>query len=205
MSDEHVRYEDLIAHVFGEPSATDSTTIATHLESCAGCRATANRFAAVRATIELDRMPGPSISAIERVKGLMTAAPVVQQAFSPFSTLRRALASLTFDSRQAYALSGLRGSSDSYLLTYAHDDLELDVEIEPPATESESTWHLIGQLASDESLPSTEVTALGGRGHSKTVTTDEHGVFSFALEPGSYDLLIDREQDVVIVPEIDVG
>lgn len=205
MSDEHVSYEDLIAHLLGEIGDAGSTTIAAHLASCFECRATANRFASVRETIEADRIPGPSLSAIERVKDLMTASPVVQQAFSPLATLRRAIASLTFDSRQAYALSGLRGSTDSYLLTYVYDDLELDVEIELPANESESTWHLIGQLARDDARPPTKITAIGGRGHQESVTPDEHGVFSFALEPGSYDLLLVREQDLVIFPEIVVG
>jgi anti-sigma factor RsiW len=205
MSDGHAQHEELFAHLLGELGPGESELLTAHLEACAECRAMLARVEAVRSVIQADNAAGPSAAALARVKDLMANRKPTRALPSPIDSIRRVFAPLTFDSRQGYAMAGLRGSADSYLLTYEHGDIAFDLEIEPPMPGTDAPWHVTGQFASSETPLPAAVTVIGGRGLTVTASCDEHGVFSITLEPGDYDLQIVQDREVIVFPEIDVG
>jgi hypothetical protein len=202
MTENHIETDMLISIALGR--ADDAAV--PHLASCAECQATVSRVRAVQQTLHADaELAGPSASAIARVKSLAAASRPATRSYSPWAATRRLAATLTFDSRASYTGAGLRGSSDSYLLSFAMDDVSLDIELEPPAGRVPAPWSLVGQLSrNDEPFPA-EVVAVGDAGQPTVVESDEFGVFTMTLGPGQYDLQVQRDGDVVIVSEIDVG
>jgi hypothetical protein len=204
MTDHAIDYDTLIAYALGHPAGLDTATIKRHLAGCAECRETVGLITGATAVIRADAAVSPSAQALDRVHSLgrelaRTSAPGF------LTTVKRVLAELTFDGRQSYAAAGLRGASDSYLLTYEQGDAVVDLELEPPAPETAQLWRMTGQLDTPDLAASVELVVIGGRAARAIAATDAHGVFSLAIESGNYDLLFSLDDRVIVVPGVEVG
>lgn len=203
MTEHPVAYETLIALALGEPLDHETDALRSHLAACPECQATIRLLQTARETTQLDAHALPSAGALARVRGLLPMA--AKPAASPFAGLRRVFGALSFDGRQAYAAAGLRGSSDSYLLSFTEGESALDLEIEPPADEAPAHWQVTGQFDSPDLTAPADIAVIGGRATRALTSTDEFGLFSLAIEPGNYDILISLHDRVIVFPEVDVG
>ena len=151
MNDHPVSDDDLLAYAFGKPDPRKAPGIAAHITTCPSCAATLARIALVRATVRADVALVPSAAASMRVKALIAgrARPALERA-SVFASLRHVVASLTFDGRSALALSGLRGGTDAYVMSYALDALDVDLEIAPSGEREGDRWQVTGQVSAAE-------------------------------------------------------
>src|SRR5262245_41247585 len=114
---EHPESDELLAYSFGELGETTTASIAVHLATCAKCATTIERLALIQATVRADAAMAPSADARARVLALAAdrARPRTERA-SAFASLKRVVASLTFDGRSSTALAGLRGETTAYML-----------------------------------------------------------------------------------------
>lgn len=207
MTGDHVPLHSLIAYLLGETDEKESAHVSGHVAGCEACAASLSRAMSVQQTLRADRelAPGPSAAAIERVKSLVMPHHAASRPSAAIDVMRRVVAALTYDSRTVGAQAGLRGESTSYLLSFAHGHLSLDVEIEPSIDKASEHYSLIGQLSGEAVDEPDEVVIVGGRGFTSIVPCDDSGVFAVVLEPGRYDVLVDHDRELVVFSEIDVG
>jgi|GEM_PF-2356376 len=203
MTSHALTYDELILIAFENTDLSRDDARATHIAECSECQSTLRLFEATRTTVVVDATASPSTKAMNRVLGLIEhRKPQVAALPNP---VRRLFGALTFDSRAAYATAGLRGKSDSYLLSYEQEHATLDLEIEPAANKSSSVWHITGQFELPGQAGSADIAIIGGRGASIATHCDEFGVFSFAVEPGMYDLFVSLDDSTLVFPEVEVG
>jgi anti-sigma factor RsiW len=208
MNDHPISDDDLLAYASGDPVQRDNRPLAAHLATCPACAATLARFTLVQTSVRTDATIVPSAAAISRVNALIAGRrqPAPEQP-SIFATLKRVVASLTFDGRSTYALAGLRGSTDAYLMRYAHDEVEVDLEIAPPGEQEIERWQITGQVSAAEPTGSFDV-AFAEAGRSQPLVgllSGDDGVFFASLSQGRYDLLIRMPENVIVVPDLEVG
>jgi len=208
MSNHPVSEDQLMAHAFGDLGAEGDPAFASHLAGCGECAAVLARFDLVRATVCTDATLVPSNAALTRVLGLMAGRQ--QAAFerpSAFASLKRLVASLVFDGRAAPAMAGLRGATTAYVLRYSLDGLDVDLEIEPIAGDEHGRWQVTGQIDGPEPAGALALAFAesGSRRPAGDVRTDEDGMFFAELAAGSYDLLIQLADSLVVVPDVEVG
>lgn len=205
MTDHPVTYEELIAYALDDQASAASAPISAHVATCADCTATLSRLAMVRSTVQIDALGGPSTAALARVRGLITGnASAPQLSFS--DSVKRVFAKLAFDSRQGYALAGLRGTADTYLLSYRVDGGSLDLQVEPPASLDGRAWQVTGQIELANHLSEPLDIAIIRSGRTVAVaTTDEFGVFAVDVAAGEYDVLVSLNDATIVFPEVEVG
>ncbi len=196
-------FDELITIAFNDTELPREDARAIHIAGCDECQTTLRLVGAARSTLTIDAQAVPSAHALSRVLGLIDQRK--PRAIEQANPIRRLFAALTFDSRAGYATAGLRGKSDSYLLSYEQETATLDLEITPSSHESNSVWHITGQLDHPGQRSSADIAIIGGRGASVATHCDEFGVFSFAVEPGMYDLFVSLDDSTLVFPEVEVG
>jgi anti-sigma factor RsiW len=198
----------LFAYALGDADLPDRATIAAHVDACPACAARLARIELVRTTVQVDAALRPSPAALTRVKALAAVrvrAAEPERESSLLASLRRLAAALTFDSRAAPALAGLRGATDGYVLAFATDELDVDLQIEPVGGMEGARWRLTGQI--DTAIP-TVVVALAEPGSVRplfSAAVESDGMFEFEIAGGTYDLLVQLAEAVVVVPNLEVG
>jgi anti-sigma factor RsiW len=208
MNDHPVSNDDLLGYAFGDPDQTNTPDLAAHVAACPACAATLARFALVQSTVRAEATLVPSVAAMARVKALINGRglPATVRP-SVFATLKHVVASLTFDGRSAFALAGLRGTTDAYLLRYAHDEIDVDLEIAPAEEQEIERWRITGQVSAAEPTGSLELAfaEVGSTQAVVDVLSDDDGMFFANLSRGRYDLLIRMAENVIVVPDLEVG
>jgi anti-sigma factor RsiW len=203
-----VTYDDLIAFAAGDPGLSSASNILAHLASCPACAATVARYRLVRQAIVTDARLAPSANALARVRNLAAGLRQPERnRTTPLASLRRIVARLTFDGASQPALHGLRGGTESYLLAYTANGIEVDVEVSPDPTSGRSRWHLMGQIAGSTDHAGAEV-GLAAPGEADPVVraeTDDEGIFSLQAGPGRYDLLLWLPEGLVVLPDVNLG
>jgi anti-sigma factor RsiW len=204
---EHPGFDELLAHAFGEVDETRASGIAAHVATCAECAAVLARVDLVRATVRADAALVPSDTALARVRGLTVRRVRVRpESVSAFASPKRVVASLTFDGRSAAAFAGLRGGAAPYVLRYALDALDLDLEIEPTGDEAKRR-RVTGQVSTPEPVGPLPV-AFAEAGSLRPVlelATDDDGMFFAEVPAGTYDLLIQLDDSLVVAPSLEMG
>jgi hypothetical protein len=208
MDNHPVSAEDLFAHAHGDLDQRTASAIAAHVAMCPACAATLARFEIVRMTIRADATLTPTALTSAWIRALIASrkrpAVIRQSAFAP---LKRVVAALKFDGRAPLALGELRGSAEAYLVKYAADDLDVDLEIAPAGTTDGGRWQVTGQVSAP--LPSGSYvlafTEPGGKQPVIELQSDDDGMFFVELSSGPYDLLVQTSDTVVVIPNLEVG
>lgn len=190
--DHPVDYAPLIAFAAGDLSGAERERVADHVERCAACARTVARYAAVGETVRNDERWAPPAAVIARAQALFKpAGSPAEEGLDVITTLRRIMASLTFDSRADYAMAGLRAQRDrqQYQLAFMSDMASIDLDIAPTRTE----WRIMGQV----SLPDDEEQSLPVRlvNHDGEVVfqtvSDAGGLFTGVAPAGTYSVEVD--------------
>lgn len=216
MSRHHSSYDNLIRYAAGELDELSAANVASHLTDCETCATTVARYRNAQQIIRHDRTAAPPTATLDRAKGLF-ARFGPQPAPAPpgiVETLRRVVARLTFDSREGYALAGLRGAASGYQVSYESDEADVDVRVEPVSGLSAGGWQLLGQIdvwnsghgggTDVKSIPVTLATS-GADDPVVKVEADQHGFFTIRTEPGRFDLHVQLSQDLLVLPNLEVG
>jgi hypothetical protein len=205
---EHPESDELLAYAFGDLDEMKTPVIASHVAACAACAAAMERVELVRATVRADAALAPSPMALSRVMALATGrARSRPERASAFASLKQIVASLAFDGRSSMALAGLRGSTTAYLLRYALGTLDLDLEIEPVGGADAGSWRITGQVSAPEPVGPLPLAfaAAGSLQPLRELATDADGMFFAELPAGFYDVLIQLDDSLVVVPGLEVG
>lgn len=204
----HPTDNDLIAYAFGDPDQRNDLDLAGHLTACPACAATLATFALVQSTVRIDATLVLSAATVARVKALIAdrREPAAEPS-SMFATLKRVVATLTFDGRSAVAFAGLRGATDAYVLRYAHGEIDVDLEIAPSGDEETDHWVVTGQVsAADPTGPLDLAIAMPGSTQPVVqLLSDDDGMFFANVARGRYDLLIRFADHVIVAPDLEVG
>jgi len=200
-----ISYERLLSFAAGDLHANEAGVVAAHVAGCPACGATVARYRQLQAVAQADVALAPSAAVLARAKGLFVAPPQVPRP-SLGDALRRVIGRLTFDSRGAFALSGVRGALSEYQLAFESDDAAVDLQIAPPDDDT-AGWRLLGQVDfHDDEQPTAavELTAVGG-GDAVAAAVDAHGVFALRTPPGRYDLVVRHPALEVVLPDLEIG
>jgi anti-sigma factor RsiW len=200
--------DELLAYAVGELDETRMPAIAAHIAACAECAAAMEKIVLVRETVRADAALVPSVDALARVRALIAGrARSRPERASVFASLNHVVASLTFDGRSPMALAGLRGGTTAYVLRYALDTLDLDLEIEPAGGAETERWRVTGQISTPDPVGPRPV-AIAEAGSLRPIlelATDDDGMFFAELPAGTYDVLIQLDDDLVVAPSLEVG
>ncbi|MGH2533072.1 MAG: hypothetical protein ACRDJW_12305 [Thermomicrobiales bacterium] len=206
MAQHVVADDELIAYATGSAPEARRAEIASHVQECAACAATVATFRGVRETIRWDAVEAPSATTIVRLKRLMPpAAPAGTAEPTLGDAMRQVVARLVFDGRPPTAAVGLRGATAGYALVYAANDIDVDLQMEPPPPGG-AQWLITGQV----SLPADEVAvaivlSAAALSVETTVSVDNTGMFSMAASAGDYDLRVRTSGEEIILPGVEVG
>lgn len=203
MHDAKVTYEQLIQFAAGELNAADQQRVALHVQANPQAAATVAAFRQAADAIRTDLSVAPPAETLARAKQLFATRP--QPASAP-SWLERAqclLAHLVFDSRPQAALAGVRGPGSGFQLAFESNVADVDLSVEPAA---DDTWRLMGQVTPRTGSGAAEVviTLHGTLAPIRTVSTDEHGVFTLDMPPGSFDVFVAVQNTVVVLQNVDL-
>lgn len=212
-------FERLVALASGELDAPEARAVEeqTHASREASEALTSLRM--LIGSLRQDDSTEPTSEAIGLARAVFRHRPAESPAADRnwLAVAIEAIATLIHDSRRTPALAGLRGAEDGYRMSFATPTCEVDLQIEPvPArieggsaprdgAESTSRVRLLGQATSDAATPvAVAIAPVGTRDVLAETESDEHGVFSFTVAPGRYDLMILGARGAVVLPDLDV-
>jgi anti-sigma factor RsiW len=208
MNSHPVSDDELLAYAFGELDETKTPAIAAHVATCGDCAAAMARFEFVRATVRADAALVPSSKVRARVRALIGGrARSRGERVAAFSSPKQLVAALTFDGRAPAALAGLRGGSTAYVVRYALDTLDLDLQIEPAGGIEAGRWRVTGQVSTPEPVGPLPVAfaEMGSLRPIQELATDDDGMFFAELPDGLYDVLIQLDDSLVVAPGLEMG
>lgn len=205
MNDHPADFEHLLAYVCQALDDTAAAAVATHLAACADCATTVHRVRLAKETLRRDATFQPPPALVDRAKSLLRSdrRDVIGRLAAP---LRRVIAELTFDSRRGpVALAGFRGGSAAIQLAFTGGGVEVDLQLDPPA-EPGSPWQMLGQVAAEPAAAATVTVAVAGADLIVARTaTDNHGLFSLEAPPGRYDFVVTLSDQLLVLPNLEVG
>jgi len=161
----------------------------------------------VTAAMEADLGEMPSAEAVDRVRRAFSRRPAVATV-GWLERAERFVARLVFDQRQQPMLAGFRGGGEAAQLAYECDQARVDLRLAPPRSPGAGAWRLNGQIALRGDARGGGSVALVPGGEAASVaeaTLDERGRFRLSPAAGTYDLMIELEDGVVVVPDLRLG
>ena len=203
-----IAFEKLLSFISGQLHADEADAVAAHVAGCPACGAIVARFREVQAVVRASAEAAPSAAVLARAKALFVPprpvpGPPPRPSFG--DVIRRVIGELSFDSRGAFALGGVRGSMSGYQLAFESEEADVDLQIEPPDDEG-AGWRLLGQVDPHDAGPvgAVELMPVGGeRGVAAEI--DAHGVFALRTPPGHYDLVVRRAEVELVLPGLEIG
>lgn len=191
-------FENLLALALGE--STDAESARRAVADDADAARTLSLIETVIGTLRTDDTVAPPADVLRRAMAIMRPQA---QTLGWLETLRRFVADLTFDSRVQPALTGFRSASAGAQLVYQSEIGEIELQVTPrPASEGPG-WLVAGQLT--PSADDLEIVAMSREGDILATTTpDEAGIFSFAVEGDSFELMIRANGQVIVIPQIEL-
>jgi anti-sigma factor RsiW len=203
MHDAKVTYEQLIQFAAGDLRGDEEKRVAGFVQSSPQAAATVAAFRQVAEALRTDTSVVPPAETIARAKQLFAARTQPAAAPSWLERSQRLLASLVFDSRQQAALAGVRGPGAGFQLAFESSVADVDLSIEPSADDD---WRLMGQVTprTGGSAADVVVTLHGSLAPIRTVSTDEHGVFTLDMPPGRFDVFVAVQNTVVVLRNVDL-
>jgi len=190
-SSTHISLETLASIAEKRDTSETSEAAMTHIATCSTCHDTLSRLQQLIVMMTSD-------SSTDAPRDVLTAALNIfsQEKRSP---LRRIVALLTFDSRDAIPAFGMRSLfTTSRQMLYSAEETDLDLRV----TRLNDEYVLAGQVIGSGCAGSVEISGVAGR--SEAALND---VCEFTLPPvpaGKYSLVV-RMQDLQIeIPELDL-
>ena len=203
------REELLAAAASGELSPDALAALESRLSEDPAGRQALSHLRTEVAALRSDDAVDPPPAVIERAREIFTRLRENAVDTPWTARLVRAVAELLFDSRAEPQLAGFRGAGDAYRLTFGTDELELDLQVDPSAVDGGSSptprCRIMGQLI-DDTAEATSVRFVDHASGAVSVecAPDETGVFDVRLDPGCYDLLVQRRDGVVAVEALEL-
>jgi anti-sigma factor RsiW len=202
MSTHPFSYQALIAYATGELLPEERETIERHLQGCPTCTQTVARYRLVWQTMQNDESEAPPARLVSAAKLLFAARARTRQGMG--QALQHLLATLTFDSRTAWA--GTRSSASAYQLGWESAEADVDLQL----TRAGNGWQLRGQVMPQQPLASVQVAlvmpgAAQGATELASTTSDERGHFTLTAPPGRYELHLTLAEYLLILPQLELG
>lgn len=203
MHDAKVTYEQLIQFAAGELSGAEQQRVAAFVQNSPQAAATVAAFRHAAEALRTDASVAPPAETLARAKQLFATRPQPAAAPSWLERAQRLLASLVFDSRPQAALAGVRGAGSGFQLAFESTVADVDLSAEPSA---DDTWRLMGQVTPRSGVGVVElvITLHGTLAPIRTVSTDEHGVFTLEIPPGNFDVFVAVQNTVVVLQNVDL-
>jgi hypothetical protein len=142
----------------------------------------------------------PPAHAVARAKALMPTPR--QRGPGPVQQAAECIARLIFDSRQAPAMVGFRGTAGDAHLVYASDVGEIDIQIQQPGAE-EHPVRIMAQIETDQMHGSARL-CRPDRSIVAEAAVDDRGMFTLEAPAGCYELSITLDGNTVRVPALDL-
>ncbi len=195
-------FEELLAYAANEITGPRADDIRRHLNENPADAALVARAVRTIATMRADDTVAPPAAVTTRAKELFAKA-VRTSTPSLTETIRRIVASLTFDSRTQPALAGYRSVAQAVVLSFAVEGIEVDLQIEPPSTRDGREWRMIGQVSSNRLPAGVALRESLSGAVVREAVSEAHGGFRFAAPAGSYEIAIRIGDDEVVLPSIE--
>ncbi len=212
MSDSRISYEGLLAYAAGELAPADAARIEAALPGDPAARATVARFRAAASALAAHPGADPPPHVMAAALGLWRRL-VGSRRVPWWVELRRVVATLVFDSRPRPALAGFRGGRTGFEISFEGGGVAVDLQVEPVRDAARdgaavaARWSLLGQMDAPSSRPSGSAVALVATGEDETpaleAVADERGVFSMEVPAGRYDLFVRRDEECVVLPDLE--
>lgn len=189
-----MNYDKLIAFAAGELAGDDLRAVEQQIATDPAAARTVALFRAVRSTLRDDDSVAPPDAVVARARALFRPAPSAVAAW--WEALKRVVAELTYDSRPALALAGLRGAGDARQLSYHAEIADVDLQIDAAGELARVT----GQVSAAAPAEAHEVALVpqsGGEPVQARVEPD--GSFVLSAPRGAYDLVVRFADDALVM------
>ncbi|MFM9108934.1 MAG: zf-HC2 domain-containing protein [Chloroflexota bacterium] len=203
--------EILIAHAAGELSPSAALPVIAHLAACPECVGTVRRYAVVRSAVREDDSVEAPAAVIAGVHALFAATrPTLRsRAADAAAPVRRMVADLVFDSwgRLAPGFAAVRGAADGRQLSWSAAEPALDADVQVLAAEpGAAVLRLVGQVATGAGDGAAREVALVRDGERVAAAEpDGFGAFSLAAPAGRYELEVNLDGTLVVLPGVELG
>lgn len=197
MSAIEVTFEQIVAYASGDMDAAQAAQIEKLVQSNPTYVRQLARIQTILGTFRTHLDTEPSAGALHRAFAAAAKAPAAEGWISRLGAI---IAKCIFDSRLQPAL-GLRGAADTVQLSFEGELADVDLELTRDAT---NHWSLMGHVATRSGEPVEEI-AIGMSGAATpewTVSPNAQGVFRLQLSPASYELVLRRGADAMMIPEL---
>jgi anti-sigma factor RsiW len=196
----------LIGYALGDLAADDAAAVERTVARDPDAKAWLAKVRVVLGTLGALDADGPSRTALDRAIGGF-ARPVPAPASGGWiETACRLVADLVFDSRAQQALAGFRGgSAGAYQLGFEGDDVRVDVQVS--RAPEQGRWRVRGSVhTAGRGRTATEAALVHapGAGIAPRQPIDDRGRFLIDIDPGTYDLVIQFENEALVAPALEL-
>lgn len=211
MTEPRITDEQLLAFAAGELSGFQAARVEEYLHSNAEAAATVALYRLVQQRYAEDDSVAPSTSAIARVRAIFARHAVQSARTNWLQAVDRLIAKLIFDSRLHTAAVRYADTGQRINLTYQAESAEIDVQAErqTPVGDGDHSerWQLLGQVSPPPASGKAKI-ALAVQGAAlpiAEVQADDRGAFALQAMPGRYDLYVQLDERVVVIPNLDIA
>jgi hypothetical protein len=194
----HPPFDRLVDLVRGDLSAEQQAEFVAHIATCSYCAAEVAWIEHIRELYRTDDSTSAPPTALAPVRSFFSSGVVLHGA----GQLRRITAVLTFDSKHAPLVIGMRsGMAVKRQLVFRAEELDLDLHVVPTGAK----WIISGQVLGSDADGQAEL-------HEETgallATAPLNNLRQFTLPPvaaGTYTLIVQLDDTVIEIPGLEIG
>jgi hypothetical protein len=193
--------ERLLAYLAGDLGSAEAQRFEAELATDPEAARLAAAYRAVAAAVQADAARPVPEQLIARAKAIFQPRQKPSRVAAAIDRIRAHIAELTYDSRVQPALAGVRGEAQSHQLSYQAGEVDIDLQLDPIGEGDDQRWRILGQISGEEipAIQSCQLTSTGSDLVLNQTDADEHAMFSFDLEPGTYDLFINVADEQIVL------
>lgn len=199
MDTPRVTFDDLVKLANGELDAGRAAVAEAHLAQNHVDRAAFERVRLALATFRRDREEAAPAGLPATLYSIFKPERV-QSRPGWLAAIRAIGADLIFDSRTASATVGFRSAAEAVQLSFSSPAASIDIQVDVGS--SRDRRHVMGQVAASAAAPFDVLVLDDGGAVAAQATTDVHGVFSMALAPGTYDLIVHVGSEALLLADV---
>jgi len=195
--------EVLVDYAAGTLDENQRQAVEAALQEQPEARATVERYRTAAVAVATDDTVEPPAHVIEQARAIFQPAPR-SAGRHWLDVVDAVVAKVVFDSRRQPAGTRVANTGRTVQVTYATDDVEVDLQASRSRGADGARWRVMGQFACESEQDELEY-AVFAAGSTEPVVEDTHGVeepFTVELPSGRYEVRARIGGAVIVLPEL---
>lgn len=196
--------QTLLDYAAGTLDAERRAAVERAVQADAELAATVRRYQMTAGTFATDDSVEPPAHVVAAAKAIVDREPL-SDADRLFDAVRTVIASLVYDSRVQPASVRSTTTGAPVMLTFAVEDVSLDLQITPGDSSRPNDRRVIGQVSAESGAAPFELsvhTSAGERTLRQNISAES--AFTLNLVAGRYEFRVSIDDRTVVIPDIDL-